>query len=197
MATSLNSVGWLRQLPNQLTLARILAIPLLLFIYPIHSPATNVICALLFGAAGLTDILDGYLAWLYGHESRLGALLDPIADKMLSAAALLLLADAQYLPAWICGFLLCRDIAVSGIRLIALEDGYTVQVNAFGKVKTILQDVGIFSLMMGHDFLDIPFRVTGMIAIWLALAVSLYSGYLYLQEFLENSSKSPTEDQSQ
>ena len=194
MPRNLSTAAWLSQLPNQLTLTRILAIPLLLFIYPFGSSLTNVICAVIFGLAGLTDILDGYLARLYKQESRLGALLDPIADKMLSAASLLLLADSQALPAWMCGFLLCRDIAVSGMRMIALEDGYTIQVSAFGKIKTILQDVGIFCLLLGQDYLDIPFRITGMLSIWLALAVSIYSGYLYFIEFLDNSSNSLPDD---
>jgi CDP-diacylglycerol--glycerol-3-phosphate 3-phosphatidyltransferase len=194
MPRNLSTAAWLSLLPNQLTLTRILAIPLLLFIYPFGSSLTNVICAVIFGLAGLTDILDGYLARLYKQESRLGALLDPIADKMLSAASLLLLADSQALPAWMCGFLLCRDIAVSGMRMIALEDGYTIQVSAFGKIKTILQDVGIFCLLLGQDYLDIPFRITGMLSIWLALAVSIYSGYLYFIEFLDNSSNSLPDD---
>lgn len=194
MVSILSKAPWLSQLPNQLTLARIMAIPFLLFVYPFGFQTTNVICALVFGAAGLTDILDGYLARLYNQESRLGALLDPIADKMLAASTLILLADSQALPAWICGLLLCRDIAVSGMRLIAAEDGYTIKVSAFGKFKTILQDVGIFCLLIGADIFDLPFRIVGMISIWLALAVSLYSGYLYFEEFLENSTNRPTDD---
>ena len=193
MPPALSKVPWLANLPNQLTLGRILAIPLLLFVYPLGFQATNIICALIFALAGVTDILDGYFARLYKQESRLGALLDPVADKMLSGACLILLADSQALPAWICGFLLCRDIAVSGLRMIALEDGYTIKVSAFGKVKTILQDVAIFSLMIGQDMIDIPFRITGMGCIWLALAVSLYSGYLYFEEFLDKAPTPPPE----
>jgi CDP-diacylglycerol--glycerol-3-phosphate 3-phosphatidyltransferase len=194
MPPILSKMPWLSHLPNQLTLARILAIPFLLFVYPIGFQVTNTLCALVFGLAGITDILDGYFARRYKQESRLGALLDPVADKMLSGASLILLADSQALPAWICGFLLCRDIAVSGMRMIALEDGYTIKVSGFGKVKTIFQDVAIFCLMMGQDIFDIPFRVTGMIAIWLALAVSLYSGYLYFEEFLDNTQNPTPED---
>lgn len=190
-----STAAWLSQLPNQLTLTRMLAIPFLLFIYPIKTQFTDVLCALIFGLAGLTDILDGYLARLYQQESRLGALLDPIADKMLSAASLLLLADADILPPWMCGFLLCRDIAVSGMRLMALEDGYTIEVSSFGKIKTILQDLGIFCLLLrDFQFLDLPFKTAGMTAIWLALAVSLYSGYLYFREFLDNSTNQGSTD---
>jgi CDP-diacylglycerol--glycerol-3-phosphate 3-phosphatidyltransferase len=110
---------------------------------------------------------------------------------MLSGACLILLADSQALPAWICGFLLCRDIAVTGMRMIALEDGFSIAVSPFGKVKTIFQDIAIFCLMIGQDLFDIPFRMSGMISIWLALAVSLYSGYLYFEEFLELSTTTP------
>jgi len=191
MAPILSKVPWLAHLPNQLTLARILAIPLLLFIYPLQFPSTNIICAIIFALAGITDILDGYFARRYKQESRIGALLDPVADKMLSGACLILLADSQALPAWICGFLLCRDIAVTGMRMIALEDGFSIAVSPFGKVKTIFQDIAIFCLMIGQDLFDIPFRVSGMISIWLALAVSLYSGYLYFEEFLELSTTTP------
>lgn len=184
MTRVLSTIPWLNHLPNQLTLARIVAIPVLLVIYPIGFTFTNILCALIFAAAGFTDILDGYIARKYGQETQLGALLDPVADKMLSAATLLLLADSQALPAWICGLLLCRDIAVSGVRLIASESGHTIKVSAFGKLKTIFQDVAIFCLMIGSDFFEIPFRATGMICIWVALAMSLYSGYLYFEEFL-------------
>jgi CDP-diacylglycerol---glycerol-3-phosphate 3-phosphatidyltransferase len=102
-------------------------------------------------------------------------------------ACLILLASSKALPAWICGFLLCRDIAVTGIRLVALEDGFTIAVSSFGKLKTIVQDVAIFCLLIGPDIFEIPFRLIGMIAIWLALAISLYSGYLYFEEFLDAS----------
>lgn len=183
MSRVLSKVPWFSHLPNQLTLARMFAIPFLLFVYPFGFPFTNVLCALVFAAAGVTDILDGYLARKYGQETKMGALLDPVADKMLSGACLILLADSQALPAWICGFLLCREIAVSGMRLIAAESGHTIKVSAFGKLKTIVQDVAIFCLLMGSDYFEIPFRVTGMICVWAALIVSLYSGYLYFEEF--------------
>ena len=186
-------VPWLKNLPNQLTLARILAIPFLLFVYPLDFDFTKIVCAFIFALAGITDILDGYFARRYNQESRIGALLDPVADKMLAAACLLLLVDSNLLPPWICGFLLCRDIAVTGMRLVALEDGFSIPVSNLGKVKTIFQDVGIFCLLIKQDLYDIPFHVIGMIAIWLALIASLYSGYRYLEDFLEASSN-PAKD---
>ena len=179
-----SKVSWLQSLPNQLTLGRICAIPLLLGLYPLNFQITNVICALVFALAGITDILDGYVARRFGQETPMGALLDPIADKMLTGACLILLADTQALPALLCGLLLCREIAVSGFRLIAAEKGKTISVSSFGKLKTIVQDVGIFCLLMKDDFFDIQFRLVGMICIWSALFISYYSAYQYLQDFL-------------
>jgi CDP-diacylglycerol---glycerol-3-phosphate 3-phosphatidyltransferase len=193
MNRPLSNAPWFHHLPNQLTLARILAIPLLLVIYPIGFTFTNILSALIFAAAGITDILDGYIARKYNQETQMGALLDPVADKMLSGASLILLADSQALPALICGTLLCRDIAVNGMRLIAAERGHSIQVSSFGKMKTIVQDVGIFCLMFGIDAFDIPFRVTGMVCIWLAMIVSLFSGYKYFRQFLELTEKRNTE----
>jgi len=187
MPEAQSKVPWLKNLPNQLTMARILAVPLLLLVYPLEFETIKVICALIFALAGITDILDGYFARRYNQESRIGALLDPVADKMLAGACLLLLTDSGALPAWISGFLLCRDIAVTGMRLVALEDGFSIPVSNLGKLKTIVQDVAIFCLLIGPDIFDIPFRTIGMVAIWLALVVSLYSGYLYLEDFLEAS----------
>ena len=195
MRPLVTKIPWLSHLPNQLTLTRILAVPILLFIYPLAFQFTNVICALIFAAAAITDILDGFLARRYRQESAMGALLDPIADKMLTGASLLLLAHNQFLPAWICGFLLCRDIAVSGMRMVALEQGKNIKVSALGKIKTIVQDIAIFCLMIGADLFDIPFRLTGMIGIWIALAISLYSGYIYFEEFLALSEDQPQTDQ--
>lgn len=194
MPTSQANSPWLKNLPNQLTITRILTVPLLLCLYPLAIENVKVFCAFIFALAGITDILDGYFARLYKQESRIGALLDPVADKMLSGACLILLADSDSPPAFICGFLLCRDIAVTGMRLVALEDGFTIPVSKLGKAKTIIQDVAIFCLLIGTDIFDIPFREIGMISIWLALFVSLYSGYAYLMDFLDASGKNPAKN---
>ena len=191
MPAANSKVHWLSQFPNQLTIARILSIPFLLTFYPLSFQTTNVICAVVFALAGITDILDGYFARRYGQESRIGALLDPIADKMLAAACLILLASVGALEAYICGLLLCRDIAVTGMRLVAAEEGFSIPVSNLGKIKTIIQDVAIFCLMIREDLFDIPFHLSGRIAIWVALAVSLYSGYRYLRNFLEISTTKP------
>lgn len=178
---------WLRHLPNKLTLGRIAAIPVLLLIYPLEWEFMRVPCALIFAAAAATDYLDGYLARKHGNVTPLGALLDPIADKMLIAAGLILLARAAAAPAFICALLICRDIAVSGIRLIALEQRVTIEVNEFGKWKTTITAVAIVCLMINKPLFDLPFRPVGMICLWIALGLSAYSAWLYGRAFLQSN----------
>ena len=184
LTSAKKAVGaWKRELPNRLTWTRIWAIPVILILYPLDVSFFNVLCAFIFAAAAITDILDGFLARKYNAQSKLGALLDPLADKMLVAAALLLIAYNKAVFPLLAGLLLCREIGVSGLRLIAMERGINIPVNGYGKFKTIFQDVGIFCLMINRDFLSIPMRPIGMTAMWVALLLSIYSAWLYFHEF--------------
>lgn len=182
--------NWFKLLPNKLTLARIAAIPVLVALYPFNVTFLNVFCAIVFGAAAATDFFDGYLARKHGTTSSLGATLDPIADKLLVTAALILLTNAARLPAFMVAFLLCRDIAVNGLRLMAAEQGLTViSVNQFGKVKTAVLDVAIFCLLIDQGSL----HVVGILAIWVALGLSYYSAYLYWDTFWKSAKPLPTD----
>ena len=108
------TADFLKHLPNKLTLLRIAAIPLLLIVYPFSPKKLNVFCALLFAFAALTDLLDGYFARKYQNVTPLGALLDPIADKMLMASSLVLLASEGVIWALMAGLLISRDLAKIG-----------------------------------------------------------------------------------
>jgi CDP-diacylglycerol--glycerol-3-phosphate 3-phosphatidyltransferase len=186
-----NTKDWLRNLPNKLTLARIAAIPLLLAVYPaaiaFDSAFLAVVCALTFAVAAFTDLVDGYLARKYGNVTPLGALLDQVADKMLVAAALVLLAAAHAVPAFLAALLICRDIAVNGIRLMALERQVTVAVSDFGKWKTTILSVAIFCLFVNRPLWGLPFTEVGMVGMWVGLALSLYSAWAYGRGFLQKS----------
>lgn len=185
MERSFSLAVWIRQLPNQLTLARLAVIPALLIVYPLGFRLTNIICALVFFIAALTDFFDGYLARRHGTVTRLGALLDPVADKVLMGGTLVLLAHAQVVPAWVASLLVCRELAVSGLRLAALQQSIRVDVNAFGKIKTCLLDGAITCLLINEPLFDWPFRPVGMIALWLGLLASLYSAYQYFRAFFD------------
>lgn len=183
--------AWFKSLPNQLTLGRIATTPVILLLYPLDLFAINVFCALLFIAAAITDWLDGFLARRYELVTPLGALLDPIADKILVAAALVALSATGKAPAFLAGLMICRDIAVSGLRLMALEKNVKIAVSDFGKWKTGLQDIAIVCLMINRPVFNLPMHNLGMISLWLALGLSLYSAYAYGKAFWEMTKESP------
>jgi CDP-diacylglycerol---glycerol-3-phosphate 3-phosphatidyltransferase len=182
---SLNN--WQSKLPNWLTLTRIAVIPVLLVVFPLNFFILNIFCAILFGFGAFTDFLDGYFARRYSSSTKIGAILDPIADKLLVATGLILLVDAQTLPAWMVGILIGREIAISGMRLVALEQKTVIEVNSFGKAKTCFQDIAIFCLLLDKNILSINFHLIGMLTIWVALGLSLYSAYLYFLKFWQNT----------
>ena len=178
-------VARMRELPNKLTIARICAVPILLIAYPIDWPLINASCALLFGAAAITDFLDGYLARKYKSVTKLGILLDPVADKILTGAALILVAYAHATPIWVAGALLCREMAVNGLRLVAMEQNIQIKVSGLGKLKTIALDIALFCLLFRRDWFGVPFLHVGMISIYAALAISYFSAWQYCREFMD------------
>ena len=187
MTHTKKNLNWWRLIPNYLTFFRIAVIPLLLLLYPLNIFTLNVCCAFLFAIAALTDWLDGYIARRYKLESKIGALLDPIADKMLMASGLILVASAQNLWVLTClaGFLLCREIAVSGLRLVALQHNFHLHVHFTAKIKTICLDVALTCLMVNYPLFGWPFEEVGIISIWLAFFFSLMSIWVYLKKILQ------------
>ena len=137
MNTEESKDKWLKELPNKLTLGRIAVIPVLLVLYPIDISGMNFFCAGLFALASITDFFDGYIARKYNSETAMGALLDPIADKMLIAACLLLLAYDRTIYPIMAGLIICRDIAINGIRLVSLKNNYEIKVSDIGKWKPV------------------------------------------------------------
>jgi CDP-diacylglycerol--glycerol-3-phosphate 3-phosphatidyltransferase len=113
--------------------------------------------------------------------------LDPIADKMLVAASLVLLSYRGLILPLLAATMLCRDLAVNGIRLAALEKGVDLPVDRFGKWKTLMQDIGIFGLMMNDGTFDVPWRTLGTTAMWIAFALSLYSAYRYIMVYADKT----------
>lgn len=189
MANLTQTKEWLKHMPNKLTLARMAVIPLLLILYPL-SKKLWLFCAVLFAFAAATDYLDGWIARRYSNVTPLGALLDPIADKMLVAACLVLLSSSGVVPAFLTGLLICRDAGVSGLRLLAMEQSFKIEVSDFGKWKTALLSLAIFSLIAYEPLLGLPLREIGMVTMWLSLILSLYSAWLYGRAYLQESKKS-------
>ena len=174
---------WVRDLPNQLSLCRIATTPILLFLFPFPYDVSRLFCAGLFVLAAVTDALDGFIARKFKAESALGALLDPIADKLLTTSVLVLLVYSGALWPWMSGLLLCRDVAMSGVRQIASDQGVKIPVSMTGKWKTLFLDVALVCLMVDQPLMGLPFREVGMVAIWVALVLSYYSAWLYISDY--------------
>ncbi len=177
------SVSW--TLPNILTWVRIAAIPLVVVAFYLHSSWADPAAGLIFAAAGVTDSLDGYLARRLGQTSRLGAFLDPVADKLIVATALVLLVsrDHRTVVVLMAAVIIGREIAISALREWMAEVGQRrkVAVSLLGKYKTIFQVVGLAMMLYRHRLVGLPTYEVGLALTVLAAALTLVSMLAYLR----------------
>ncbi len=161
-------------LPNALTWARIAAIPLIVLLFYMPYPWADPAAGLLFATAGITDSLDGYFARRLGQISRLGAFLDPVADKLIVAVALVLLVsrDAHTVIVLTAAVIISREITISALREWMAEIGQRrkVAVSQLGKYKTILQITGLSMMLYRHDLFGLPIYRIG---VWLTLVAAI------------------------
>ena len=172
-------------LPNTLTWLRIGAIPLIVLLFLLHYHWADPAAGLLFAAAGITDSLDGYFARRLGQTSRLGAFLDPVADKLIVAVALVLLVSRDTRPLIVLTAIVIigREITISALREWMAEIGARrkVAVSQLGKVKTVLQIVGLSMMLYRLPIDGVPIYSTGVMMTELAAAATLVSMVAYLR----------------
>jgi CDP-diacylglycerol--glycerol-3-phosphate 3-phosphatidyltransferase len=172
-------------IPNTLTWLRIAAIPLIVLLFYMPYPWADPAAGLLFAAAGITDSLDGYLARRLGQTSRLGAFLDPVADKLIVAVALVLLVskDQRALIVLTAAVIIGREITISALREWMAEIGERrkVAVSQLGKYKTILQIVGLALMLFRWNIATLPTYTIGVVLTELAAAATLVSMAAYLR----------------
>ncbi|WP_085992353.1 CDP-diacylglycerol--glycerol-3-phosphate 3-phosphatidyltransferase [Oceanobacillus senegalensis] len=182
-------------LPNKLTISRILLIPIFIFLLTVpfdwgtwnigsnELPIAHFIAALIFIIASGTDWVDGYYARKYNLVTNLGKFLDPLADKLLVSAALILLVEMGVAPAWVVIIIISREFAVTGLRLVAAGEGIVLAAGSMGKIKTATQMVAIAVLLL-HNFpfsyIDFPF---GIMMLYISLFFTIWSG---LEYFIKN-----------
>jgi CDP-diacylglycerol--glycerol-3-phosphate 3-phosphatidyltransferase len=172
-----------RNLPNILTVTRILLVPILVTVLFTKVEGKEWYGLALFLAAALTDFLDGYFARRYRVVTRLGQLLDPAADKILVASAFISLVelDPRVTPAWMVAVILAREFAVGALRNVAASDGKVIAAGWAGKVKTAVQIVAI-SLLIIYNQLG-EFRHLAPISLWVATVVTVFSGLEYFLRY--------------
>ena len=172
-------------LPNSLTLSRVLIIPVFMAVFYSPLPWKHLLAAGLFAAAAVTDWLDGYLARRLGQTSAFGAFLDPVADKLLVATALVLLvqADPRALLALAAAVIIGREIAVSALRELMAELGEkaTVSVAMIGKIKTTAQLIAIVLMLYQESVFGLPVYEIGFVLLYVAAALTLWSMIVYLR----------------
>lgn len=170
-------------LPNSVTFFRIACIPLVLLFLKISGKPGSSLAALLLGLAFITDMLDGYLARRYESVTTLGKFLDPLADKILVSVTMIMLIPLQRIPVWMVIVIIAREMAITGLRGIAVSEGIVIQASSWGKYKTIFQSVSLVGLCLHYTYLHINFHLVGMIFLWVALALTLWSGWDYFSQF--------------
>ncbi len=179
--------GGLINLPNALTLTRILIIPLVIILLFFPGKLWSFFAALSFLTAALTDLLDGFFARKHNTVTSLGIFLDPIADKLLITSSLIMLIPLREIPAWIVIVIVGREIAVSGLRGVASSEGVIVKVSWLGKQKTFLQMTSLFCLLLHYEYFYINFHQMGILFLWVALFFTLWSGFDYFYKFFRSS----------
>jgi CDP-diacylglycerol--glycerol-3-phosphate 3-phosphatidyltransferase len=190
--TSSHPTIW--NLPNILTMLRIAAVPILcvLLLSPERGPCFW--AAAVFSAASFTDWLDGYLARRLEIVTVFGKFLDPIADKLLVMAALIMILPYDRVPAWMVVVILARETIITGLRSIASTEGIVIQASNLGKYKTIFQLVAIIGLLLHYEYrwffsIDHPLLVVnmhhvGIFYLWIATLLTIWSGVDYLNKFV-------------
>ena len=191
------------QIPNILTIGRIIIVPIFVLTFFIPGFFGDLIPFFLFVIASFTDYLDGLLARLFREESKLGELLDPIADKILVAAALILLVmngvikNYEVIAAII---ILTREILISGLREFLAKGSITMQVTSLSKLKTFIQMIAIAILFTGEsgnkviNFQDYNAQTIGIILLWLSAFLTLYTGYDYLRKGIDHAINEDSKD---
>lgn len=175
----------MRDVPNLLTLFRVAVIPLLVILLSFPRPSTRALAALLFVVASSTDFFDGYLARRYNVISPLGKILDPMADKLLVMAALIMLVACREdgVPAWMVVVILAREMLVTSLRGIGLSRGLLIQAEELGKFKTTLQIFAVTALLIHYPIGPIDFRLGGLYFLWASLVLSVWSAFAYFRKF--------------
>ena len=184
-------------LPNYITLSRIFSVPILIWllsssVFSGPNGEKEIAASVLFILASITDGLDGYLARRRGQVTTMGMLLDPLADKLLIAAAFISLVqfNPRVVPAWIAVIIIGREFLVNGLRSIAASEGFTIQASDLGKLKMVVQIVSVVTAILDHRWMAwhlgnfvFPVDLIAHLAIWFMVGVSIVSAVDYFVAF--------------
>ena len=173
-------------LANRITLTRIaFIVPILALLY-FPNPFTCWLAAFLFAIASLTDWLDGHIARRDKLISSFGKFLDPLADKLLVVSVLIVFVDLGWVPSWVTIIIVVREMAVTGLRAMAIDEGLVIAADKYGKLKTIMQLVAIGPLIVHYPFWGIDPQPIGNILLYIAMVLTVFSGANYFYAFYKH-----------
>ncbi|MBR6755749.1 MAG: CDP-diacylglycerol--glycerol-3-phosphate 3-phosphatidyltransferase [Peptococcaceae bacterium] len=167
-------------IPNLLTIGRMVLVPFFMVALLMNTQGTRLAATVIFIIASMTDWLDGYLARKNNQITNFGKIMDPLADKVLTAAAMICLVQLGDVPAWVVVLILFREYAITGLRSVAAAEGVVIAASIWGKVKTTVQMIALILLMLNPQLEVILGFNLGIIVLYVALILTLYSGLDYL-----------------
>ena len=167
-------------LPNKLTVARVCMVPLFMIALLINTETSRIVATILFALASLTGMLDGQIARKYNLITNFGKLMDPLADKILTAAAMVCLVQLGDLAAWIVVIVLFREYAITGLRSVAASENIVIAAGIWGKVKTVCQMFALMLLMLKPQIVALCGVDLGLLLMYVALILTVYSGVDYV-----------------
>jgi CDP-diacylglycerol---glycerol-3-phosphate 3-phosphatidyltransferase len=179
--------------PNLLTMLRIVLIPAVLYLISLETPVGNFWATMVYSLCAVTDFIDGWLARRMGLISVLGKFLDPLADKLLVMASLVAMVGMSRAPAWAVIVIVARELSITSLRVIAMSEGVTIAANQSGKEKAALQMVAILFLIIHHAYYlnfglftcFVDFHTAGMLLLYLSVFFTVTSGGEYVALFVE------------
>jgi CDP-diacylglycerol--glycerol-3-phosphate 3-phosphatidyltransferase len=170
-------------IPNKLTILRIILVPIFVVLMLTRIPYGSSLAAIIFMIAVLTDSLDGYLARKWKQVTKLGAILDPLADKLLITAALISLVELGRIPGWIAIVIIGREFAVTGLRMVKAEEGIIIPASKMGKLKTISQVTAVLLIIVQNLFHPLAVLDLGQWVMYIAVIITIISGVEYFYKF--------------
>jgi len=170
-------------LANKITLLRILLVPLVVIFLYFQSPLFCSLAALAFIFVALTDWLDGYIARRDNLVSNMGKFLDPLADKVLICSVLIMFVELDWAPAWVVIIIVCRELIVTGLRALAIDEGIVLAADKFGKAKTIFQIIAIVPLMIHYPVFGVLIWPIGEVLLYVAMILAIFSAGNYIYYF--------------
>ena len=167
-------------MPNKLTIARMCMVPLFMIALMFNTDSSRILATVIFALASLTDMLDGQIARKYNMVTNFGKLMDPLADKVLTAAAMICLVELGDLAAWIAIVIIFREYLITGLRSVAASENIVVAANIWGKVKTVCQMFALMFLMLKPQIVALCGVNIGLWLMYAAVILTVYSGLDYV-----------------